>query len=767
MHKLNFSYKIFILSAVILLVGCSGLKTVPKGDYLYTGANFKLLPDSVYTKRQNKNFNEAMEKLVIPKPNKKFLGMRPKLFFYNLSGNPEKEKGIGAWIRNKLGEKPVLLSTVDLNYNKKLIVNRLENNGFFKVIVNSDTVSSGKTAKANYAVELKKRFIIKDVIFDADSSALWKDILKTKSETLLKTKNPYSLETIKSERLRIDEYLKNNGYYYFNPDYLLVQADSTVGRNEVNLKLVVKPNTPDIARNPFTINKIYVLTGFDVNSTRRFRNIDTVPNYKNFIIADEDKLFRNKIYDRTLYFDKGDKYNRKDHNLSLNRLVNLGTFKFVKNQFFVSDSTKHQLDLMYMLTPSDMKSLRFETTGKTNSASYTGFEVSVNWKHKNFFRAAEQFNFSVFGGMDFQLGGDKKGFNIYRIGSEASLTWPRIIAPFKFTTSSNFVPKTKVTIGYEYQKRMKLYALNSFHTAFGYGWKENRFREHNLDILEINYIAPSVVTPLFEEQAIQNPYDARILDKQLTFGPTYNYIYTNTMETTKRNTWYYKGSLDLSANLTGLIWGANAKKDNQKEILGVPFSQYVKIDNDLRYYRKLTTKTSVATRLMAGVAYPYGNSLEVPFVKQFFVGGTNSVRAFRARTLGPGSFDPRTSTSVFYLDQSGDIRIEANAEYRAKLFSIIEGAVFLDAGNVWLFNKNEARPGGEFSKDFITEIGVGAGFGIRADVSILILRLDLAFPIRVPYYPKGERWTYDKVDFLDKQWRKDNLILNIAIGYPF
>lgn len=767
--KWNQLHSIFLIVTLgIAMSACSGLKSVPKGDWLYTGSTFKLTPDSLYTKKQQGNFATAMENLVVPKPNKKFLGMRPKLFFYNLGGNPEKEKGIGAWIRNKLGEKPVLISEVDRVYNEKLLINRLENNGFFRVIVNSDTTRNNKTAKINYAVELKKRFLIRDVIFEADSSQLWKDILETKPLTLLKSNSPYHLETIKNERVRIDEYLKNNGYYYFNPDYLLIQADSTVGKNQVDLKLKVKPSTPQIARDPYSINRIFVFSGYDVNSSRRFRQIiDTVPNYKNFIINDSDSLFRNKIYDRTLYFDKGDKYNRKDHNLSLNRLVNLGTFKFVKNQFYISDSTKHELDVVYMLTPANMKSIRLETTAKTNSASYTGFEVALNWKHKNFFRAAEQFNISIFGGMDFQLGGDNQGYDIYRFGAESSLVWPRIIAPFTFHTSSNFVPKTKLSLSYEFQKRMKLYALNSFTATFGYGWKENVLREHNLDIIEVNYIAPSTVTELFEQQAATNPYDARILSKQLTFGPTYNYIFTNTMLPNKRSTWYFKGSLDLSANLTGLIWGANVDKDNQKEILGVPFSQYYKIDTDVRFYHKLTSKTSIASRFMAGLAYPYGNSNEIPFVKQFFVGGTNSVRAFRARTVGPGSFDPRTSNTSFLLDQAGDIRLEANLEYRAKLFSILEGAVFFDAGNVWLINKNEARPGGEFSKDFLSEIAVGAGFGLRADVSILILRLDLAFPIRVPYYPKAERWTYDKVEFGDSQWRKDNLILNIAIGYPF
>jgi len=223
----------------------------------------------------------------------------------------------------------------------------------------------------------------------------------------------------------------------------------------------------------------------------------------------------------------------------------------------------------------------------------------------------------------------------------------------------------------------------------------------------------------------------------------------------------------LAGNITGLLTGANAKKDKQKEIFGVPFSQYAKIENDFRFYHKFSEKTNFASRIIAGVAYPYGNSEFIPFSRQFFVGGSNSIRAFRARTLGPGSFDPRSLSQGFSFDQSGDIKLEVNAEYRANLYKFLNVAAFVDAGNVWLINSDPYRPGGKFSKDFLSEIAVGAGVGLRLDFSILILRLDLAMPIRVPYYEKGDRWTFNRINFGDSSWRKDNLVLNIAIGYPF
>jgi outer membrane protein insertion porin family len=758
----HIKYLIILVIGTVFLTACSGLKTVPQGDYLYLGPKIEILPDTTYKKSQRNTFINEINNLVFPKPNKSVLGMRLELFFYSFK-NTKKEKGIRNWISKKLGKPPVLLSSVDVEYNTKLIINRFENQGYFNVNTIAEVNTGKKTATVDYMITPNQQFLIKDISYASDSSQIWSDILKIKKHSLLKPNVPYNLDVIKNERLRIDTYLRNHGYYYFIDDYLLIRADSSLGTHQVDLKLVLKNSTPTIARNPYTINKIFAYVGNnDANFYRTYKN-DTITTYDNLIISDADSLFKPIIFKNAINFKIGSLYNKKNQNTSLSRLVNLGVFKFVKNQFIIADTLKNQLNAIYMLSPTEMKSLRFETTGKNNSASYTGFEVSANWNHKNFFKAGEVFKFSVFGGIDFQLGNSNNGNHIYRLGSEVSLNWPRLIIPFGIKYNGDYVPLTRTTIGYEFQKRRLLYALNSFKASFGYSWKQRIFTEHNFDIIEVNYVAPTSVTSLFEQQAATNSYDARILKKQLTFGPSYSYIYTNTMLTKKRNTWYNKSSVDLSANTVGLLSRANVKKDREREILGVPFSQYIKAENDIRYYRKVAKQSSIASRFLAGVAYPYGNSTEVPYLKQFFIGGTNSIRAFRARSIGPGSFDPRTSGSSFLLDQSGDIKLEANIEYRPKLFGIFDGAVFIDAGNVWLINKNSARPGGEFTKNFYKEIAVGTGVGLRVDIELLIFRLDLAFPLRYPY--GQERWA--EIDLLNREWRRENLLLNFAIGYPF
>ncbi|WP_343617528.1 BamA/TamA family outer membrane protein [Flavobacterium sp.] len=766
-NHISLFLKCMTLFSLFFVLGCSNTKYLPEGELLYTGGSVTV-KDSVLKKKERKALETELEGLLRPKPNKKFLGLRPKLWIYNLAGEPKKEKGTRYWLRNKVGEPPVLFSQVDLDYNASVLRNYTENRGFFKTRVSADSTAKNKRVTAEYTVTPKKQYKIKSVIFPDDSLAMSRIIGRSSRRSLLKVGNPYDLDVIKAERERIDARLKEKGYYYFNPDYILAKVDSSKGDHEVNIRLVIKDDTPVKALTAYKIDKIFVYPNYSLTNDSMVYRKRNIQQYKDFTIIDTTETFKPRVYDRTIYFKKGDLYNRKDHNLTLNRFVNLGTFSFVKNEFKPSDSIKNALDSYYYLTLLPKKFIRVEVLGKTNSASYTGTEVNVNWNNRNFFRGAELFTFSIFGGADFQLGGVNKGKNIYKLGAETSLTWPRFITPFNIEGNSEYVPRTKVTLRYEYQKRTQLYALNSFNTSFGYLWKENIRKEHQLNVVDITYVSPNHVTPEYMDDIAKDPALGKVIEKQLIFGPTYNYTYTNTMQKRRKNTIYFNGELDLAGNITGLVTGANYNKDNVKTIFDVPFSQYVKIRSDFRHYLKLSKESELASRLIVGAGFAYGNSNTLPTSKQFVAGGTNSIRAFRARTLGPGSYVlPDNLTNNYTPDQSGDIKLEFSTEYRAKLFSIVRGAVFLDAGNIWLLNADPNKPGAEFSKDFMKELAVGAGVGLRFDLSFLILRTDLAMPLRNPALPDGQRWVIDDINFGSSSWRKDNLILNIAIGYPF
>lgn len=773
-NKFHIYCKYLLVSGMAsTVISCSNTRFLKEGQMLYTGAEVKIENDTI-SKKEKKELQSALEANLTPKPNSTFLGMRPKLYFYNIAKEPKKDKGFNYWLKYKVGEKPVLLGDVDREFNKDIIENYSENKGYFNAKATYDTVSKNKKVQVIYTVRPGSRYLIDGVKFQKDSTLVNQEIQSFADKTLLKNGRPFDLDVIKAERERIDNRLKERGFYYFHPDNIIVQADSTVSKNhKVELNVKLKDNTPDLATQQFSIDKVIVFPNYNIQDVKDGKysipmNRDSLSKYAfdDIYVIDPQHKFKPKIFDRALYFKQGDLYNRSNHNLTLNRLISLGVFKFVKNEFIVSDSLSHKFDAYYLLTPRQIQSLRLEALGRTNSANYAGSELNLNWTHRNFFRGAEQFKAAIYGAFDFQMGGAQNANNIFRAGTNVQLSIPRIVAPFRFHSSSEFVPRTNITLGYEFQNRTQYYTLNNFTGSFGYLWKENARKEHDLKVIDITLVSPANVTEEYLAKSAKNPAMRRVVDKQLIFGPTYSYTYTNTM-LPKTNTIYYKGTLDLAGNITGLVTGADVKKDKEKKIFGIPFSQYVKIENDFRFYHKFTEKSSLATRFIGGIAYPYGNSEFIPFSKQFFSGGSNSIRAFRARTLGPGSFDPRTLEEGTYFDQSGDVKLELNAEYRANLYKFLNAAVFVDAGNIWLLHDDSTRPGAKFSKDFLNEIAVGAGVGLRLDFSILILRLDLAMPLRVPYYQKGDRWAFDKINFGDPSWRKDNLVLNIAIGYPF
>ncbi|MFD2907145.1 BamA/TamA family outer membrane protein [Flavobacterium ardleyense] len=753
-------YKLLILLIILATISsCTGLKAVPEGDYLYTGAKVKI-EDKDISKRERNDVKDQIKELLIPKPNKSILGLRPALFFYNLAGDVKKEKGFRYWLKYKLGQEPVLFSKVDMDYNSDITQNYVENIGYFNATTVADSSSHGRTAKAKYNVTLRKQYIIKSITLPADSTVLSNEINKSMRRTLLKVGKPYNLQNIKDERSRIDVRLKEKGFFYFDENYLLFQVDSTVANHEVDLILKIKNEIPAVAQKQYRINDIIIYSNFTLNDTVS-KNRDSAFVYNDFKIYDREKMFKPKIYDRTLYFHKDDLYNRTNHNLSLNRLVTLGTFKFVKNQFTVVEGKDGYLDATYYLTPLPRKSIRFEVLAKTNSANYNGTEINTNWSNRNAFRGAELLTLGTFVGIETQFSGQNKGFNVYRFGGEATLIWPRFIVPFKLRSASGFVPRTKLNLFYENQVRTKLYHLNTFKGSFGYLWKESERKEHELKLTEITYVNSTSVSNLYKDEIIENPSLGKVIEEQLIFGPSYSYTFTNTMQKRKKHTFYFKGSLDFSGNLAGLVMGATSSVD-PKEIAGVAFSQFTKAEADFRHYLNLGGELQVASRAIVGVGYAYGNSRELPYIKQFFIGGTNSVRAFRARSIGPGVFDESALNNTFLPDQSGDIKVEFNTELRGKIYNFIKGAVFVDAGNIWLLNEDSNKPGGQISSKFLEQLAIGTGVGLRFDFSFLVLRTDLAFPLK---YPTSAE--FNNIDPLDKRWRKDNLMFNLAIGYPF
>jgi outer membrane protein assembly factor BamA len=750
----------------LVWAACSNTKYLKPGQKLYTGAEVVINPDSSAKIDDQGDVKSTLESKTRPKPNKSILGLKPKLYIYNLAGEPKKPKGFKHWLRTKVGEPPVLLSEVKLKTNDAVLTSFLISQGYLQSVVTGDTVAKEKTAKAVYTVNTGTRYKIQSVTFPKDTGNLTKVINQKKDNSVLKVGDYYNLDAFKNERIRIDNDLKERGFFYFSPDYLILQVDSTIGKSMVNITVKVKDIAPDAGLKPYTIKNINIYPNYSLRRDSTLRKL-TPLEYHDFKIYDNRNTFKPKIFDRLVFFKKGEIYNRTDHNQSLNRMVNINAFQDVRTEFLPLDSFKNdQLDLNIYLTPLKKNSLSFGVTGTSKSNNFVGSEVKVTQTTRNLFRGAEQLDISVSGGFETQVSGQAQGLNSYSFTAEGKLTFPQFIVPFYKPRSTNaFIPKTITSLSYQLLSRGSIYKLNSFKTEFGYNWKENQYKEHTLNPISINYVQPIFASDAKRDSIFKtNPSLRYSLERQFIIGSNYSFTYTNQMEEKRRNNIYFNGSIETGGNL----WGLFVPKDDegQRAIFKVPLTQFVRLETDLRNYYKINRKVTWANRFNVGYGYGYGNSSSLPFVRQFFAGGSNDIRAFPARALGPGTF--KVADTAVFADQGGDIKIMLNSELRFKLVSILYGAVFADAGNIWLRKEDPLRPGSgfKFSKA-LSEMAVGTGAGLRVDATIFVIRLDVAFPIRKPYLPDGQQWVLDQVAFGSSQWRKDNLVYNIGIGYPF
>ena len=759
---------LYILIA-LFISACSTTKNLPPGQKLYTGAEVKIIDKKNTTKNEAKALISELKGLLRPKPNSSILGLRWKLYIYQKTLT-NKKRGLKQWLNKKFGEAPVLVSSVDLDKNSSILTNQMQNEGYFVAQTSGDTISKNRTAKAVYTVQTGPVYRYHKITFPNEKDSLNTAIARTEDKSLLKVGDKYNLNVIKAERVRIDARLKEKGFYYFSPENLIMRYDSSITDHQVDLFVKVKDETPERARWIYKINNIYVYPRYTLRDTAL--KLDSAVRYRWYNVIDPRNTVRPFMFKNTVLLRPGEVYNRTDHTNSLNRFIELGPFRFVKNRFEDVSVDTPKLDVYYFLTQYKRKSLQAEILGRQTSANFNGTQLNINFKNRNTFKGGELFAITLFGSSDIQFGSRNNGYNVFQAGIKPSISWPRFISPIDFTNNTAFIPHTILNTGYTWIRREQLYTLNSFNASFGYEWKPNLHKQHNLNIFEFTFVNSANVSQLYRDSInkTRNPTLAHVIDNQFTFGPSYQYTFTNTTEEYRKNQIYFMGKVSTSANLYGLLTGADTLGGKVRKIFGTPFNQYVKLESEIRYYRKLGPNSKLATRFMVGAGLSYGNSTIMPYSQQFFIGGANSLRGFPARSLGPGEYSPPanlTQGTNFLPDQSGDIKIEANIEYRPKLFSIVEGAVFADAGNIWLLRPQAGLPGAAFGKNFIKQIAADVGVGLRFNLTVLVLRTDLAFPIIKPNLPEGQRVVIDQIDFRDAKWRGQNLVFNLAIGYPF
>lgn len=756
---------LFLILTMIFFSGCTGLRKLPDEQFLFTGASISY--DSIKGLSDRRKINGELSGL-IKSTNTKFLWMRPFLSIHNMVKEPKKDKGIRYFIKYKLGEKPVLLSSLNLQQINDAMENRLENRGHFYATSSYDIIKKKKTASVEFSIDAGSFYTINAVTYPVGSSQLKQKIRNSGFQSLITPGSYYNLSLIKQERSRIDRYLKNQGFFYFSPDYLLYDADSTLGNRQIKLSLNLKPDTPEISRKAYLLDKIYVYDDFSLeNYTPDTTLIDNI-----YYISAKNQFRENTILD-AVFLRPDSLYSRQNHYNTLSQMMGLGVYKFANARFTISDTLNSKMDVGIYLTPQKKMSMGAEISGAVKTNNYIGPGLNLSFRNRNTFRGAELLTITLGGRFETQFSGEYKGETSYEITLDGTLTFPRFV-PFRFNRelSRQYVPKTIINAGGGLFSRVRYYELHSFNSRFGYQWRSSDRITQTFFPADLSFTNLSNSSEEFEEYLNQNPTIRRSFEEQFIIGSSYVFTYSNMHETNRRTNFFISEGIDVSGNLASLmmtgIKGKPPGQDNQYKILNVPYSQFFRLRNEIRYFINMGKKDRLAWRIILAGGIPYGNSTTMPYVKQFFVGGTNSVRAFRARTVGPGTYLPPDTLSSVYVDQAGDIKIETSLEYRFPIYGYFKGAFFVDAGNIWLVNEDEQRPGGKFESDrFFKELAVGTGFGARIDFSFVVIRFDLAFPLRKPYLPEGERWVFNKIDLGSNSWRKENIILNIAIGYPF
>lgn len=780
---------IVYIIGILLMTSCSTTKHLPEGEILYTGQkpmivlNRSISPVGEITL-------EEVEAALATAPNNSFLGsstMRTPfpigLWFYN--GFQQYEKGIGRFLFNKFAAKPVLMSAVNPDIRVKAAHNLLRDYGYFNGRVSYQTFTDPKDSlkqKLQYTVDMRNPYFIDTVFyqgFDRRTTAIME---RARRRSLISPGEQFNVTDLDGERTRISTLLRNVGCYYFRPDYMTYQADTTlVPGGHVAMRLMPVAGMPEVAQKPFYVGNrsFYLLGGEGESPTDSLVYKDLTIYYHDKLRVRPDMLYRWLNYQgyrrkRQVQDSTGISRLRSMQNLySLyrqtrmqERLANVGIFRYSEMQYvprdtaFVSDTLDMRV-IAALDKPYDAE-LDFNVTMKSNNQ--TGPGATFTLTKKNVFGGGESWNVQLKGSYEWQTGKNRSSLmNSYEMGISTSLVFPRIVFPRMGKHEYDFPATTTFKLYADQMNRAKYYKLLAFGGNATYDFQPKATSKHSITPFRLTFNVLRNPTEAFKELQEQNPALYISLRDQFIPAMEYTYTYDNSTLSRKRNPIWWQTTVTSAGNVTSLVYRVFGQPFDEegKKLMGVPFAQFLKLNSEFRYHYRINKDQSIASRVAGGVIWSYGNATTAPYTEQFYIGGANSVRAFSARNIGPGGYPPNDQAKYTYINHVGDIRMEANVEYRFRMVGDLHGALFLDAGNVWLMRKDENRPGGELTlRNFAEQIALGTGVGIRYDMDFLVFRLDWGIALHNPY-DTGKSGYYNIPKF------KDSMALHFAIGYPF
>lgn len=761
-----------LATVVLLLASCSATKYVPEGSYLL---------DEVRIQTDNKEIKPSnLAMYVRQNPNSKWFSlMKTQLYVYNWSGK-DSTRWINRTLR-RLGDAPVIYSTEETNRSSEEMTKAIQNMGYMGATVEPLSQSKKKKMKLIYKVSSGKPYKIRSLKYDIQDDKIMEYMRRDSASTYLSEGMYFDVNKLDAERQRITDNLLHNGYYKFNKEYISYTADTVRNTYLVDLTLHLAPykqRDDDVAQKhrQYYINKVNFITDYNVLESSALSSIeinDSV-HYKEFPIYYKDKLYlRPKVLTNNLRIVPGTLYNEQDVQRTYSNFGRLQALKYTNIRFFetqIGDTSK--LNAYVMLTKSKHQSVSFGLDG-TNSAGDLGAAASVSFQNRNIFRGSETFMIKLRGAYE-AVSGLQGGYNhedYTELGAEATINFPRFLFPF---LSNDFKRKIRATtefgVQYNYQIRPEFSRIvTSANWSYKWGF-QSRYSQHRIDLLDINYLYMPTISKEFREKYLDKEQNAILkynYEDRLIVRTGYSYTYNSAGQALMNNTiignsYSVRFNFESAGNLLYAIAELTNKKKNDSgeyALLNIPFAQYIKGDFDFAKNIVIDNRNSVAFHIGAGIAVPYGNATLVPFEKRYFSGGANSVRGWSVRDLGPGAF----SGDGNFLNQSGDLKLDASIEYRTRLFWKLRGAVFVDAGNIWTLREYESQPGGKFELNkFYKQIAVAYGLGLRMDLDFFVLRFDGGMKAINPVYENKK----ERFPIIHPKFSRD-FAFHFAVGYPF
>ena len=766
---------IILAFAAGLGLGCTGTSRLKENEKLYTGAKIHITKtkDIGSTKLLQTDLKKAV---ILPRPNKKILWMRPRLVIYNIF-KTSREKSFGSFIANRLGEPPVLYEPKTANRHLELLKERAGNTGFFKVKINSREKATKRKVKLHYDVQVKSpREIIDKVVYPADSSTLGTKIYDLRPQALVQPPQPYYLENMIAERQRLADTLRNHGWYYFSPDNLLFEADTLHPPGNMDLTLRIKKDVGARERQQYRLSSVTVYPDYDLAKYADSTNTDTdTLKFDCIQYVYHDLPTRPEVLNRQIFLRCGEYYSNTDYQTTIYRLLNLNLYKFINIRFDVSAESDTLLEARIYLTPNKPQRVEATFSGVFSPSFYYGVRLGTAYYHRNAFRGAEALSIAL-NGAYLRTDRDNFDFEDFLLSdASARLSLPHFL--FIKEKRNLAISTTQFGLRHELNRfQYDLPELGRFGLSFqriggeaGYLWKKNRRGSvtHETNPISVGLQFSTTSNRDIRRQLIEDiPNDSTGASQSLLtfleYKPNYTFTLDQRLEPARRLTVFFRQR--FAGQASGYIGNKYLPSDYP---LQSPLNLFV--ESDYRQYQKTYKRNVLAARLAVGAGIPLKPNGFVALLDRFIIGGASSVKAFAPRTVGPGSQARDTLPGGLKVSNyTGNLLIESSVEYRMPIGRYPELAVFFDAGNVWLTSGPDASEQTQFRLNrFYKELAVGTGVGLRVNLGFFILRLDLAFPLAKPYLPLGERWVGNDIHFGKRSWRRENFNWNFSFGYPF